>query len=579
MGPSTAPGLKKLLLLPGDRCLRKCMNLPGTSSINLLWEQLRKTVVQLAVEEENQIAELQARHFSELEEKVQLQLPPGQEGESEAVAPKSKSHSTDAPDLSMSKQVAEWQDRMRSGSRASVFIPSGGQSGEHSKAFLKQLETFASIIAKTQRAERDRQHLIMQEKLKKRTERQVAAGKRKKRNSGAKRKKTIGPRKSIMDIKFARIQAEKQKEQQMRARFKAEKNALDKWHPFFWNIIEEEANNGSYDDYEGAKTIVARGPILRSIERIIASLEEGSFLRTMAANLEMLAQACVSLGTAGGDVVLESERSEIDQSSDASSGEDDGESKLQPAKPAMAQQSEASMGSETSSSVETDSSEEEGSSSEEESDRDVQSSGDESSHEGKPRVSRSSVQQVPETKAAADQTDSKEQYPTLRRQVTRSSSDSSSSGSSSSEPVESADEQKSSSSGESSVDTSESDEDSSSSSESRAAPGDKNVKQRLPPNSPKQESSSSSSSSSSSNGSISSSSSLEFSASLSQPASQQTQKRNPERQQSSSSSSSSRTDEDQGAEQPSRGNSSTNREDETSGSSSSSSSSVSEGTE
>ncbi|KAL8433803.1 hypothetical protein ACSSS7_003599 [Eimeria intestinalis] len=584
---------------------------------------------ELAIEEDNQIAELKARHYSQLAEMVQaeahqetatiktvqLQLPSGKEKERES-ASKSKSHSTDAPELSASKQVAEWQERLRSGSRASVFVPSSEQSGDQSKAFLKQLEKFAKVIAKTQREERDRQHLIMQEKLEKRTERQLAAGKLKKRNTVTKKKKSIytpmntrgsthklstalfckivlaqtpcisiqqAPRKSIVDMKFARIQAEKQKEQQMRAKFKAEKNALEKWHPLFWNIIEEEANNGSYDDYEGTQKIVARGPILRSIERIISSLEEGSFLRTMAANLELLGQACVSLGAAAGDAVLESERSEIDHSSDASTGDDEDESKLQPAKSATAQRRRASKESDSSSSEETESSEEEEErSSEEESDSDVESSDKERFQEGKASTIRTSMKQAPETRAAAagaDQTPMKQQHLTEKEQASRSSSDSSSSsGRLSSRSAESPDQSKSSSSGQSSVSSSEGDKDSSSSSESSDSPGGKASKTRPPPTGLGQESSLSSSSSSSGS-SISSSSSLSSSASLSAPTSQQTQERPPQRQPSSSSSSSSGIDEGQGGEQPSKGGSGRNSEDDSSSSGSSSSSIVSEGTD
>ncbi|KAL8270980.1 hypothetical protein Esti_005101 [Eimeria stiedai] len=548
---------------------------------------LRKIVAQLAMDEENQIADLKARHYSQLAEVCKkwieqglstlnkiVQLPPSphEEDEEKAAASKSRSHPTDAPEPSTSKQVAEWQERMRWGSCASVFLSGGGVSGDHSKAFFKQLETFASLVAKTQREERHRQHLIMQGKLEGRAERQLARGKRKKGSIGAKRQKNIGPRKSIMDIKFARIQAEKQKEQQMRAKVKAEKNALDKWHPIFWNIIEEEANNGSYDDYEGTKEITARGPILRNIERIVASLEEGSFLRTMAANLELLAQACVSLGAAGGDAVLERERSEIDRSFEASSGDDDDESKLQPAKPEVVQKRRGSKESEASSSEETESIEEEESSSEEESDNDLESSEEESSQEGIPSVSLTSMQQVPEARGeAADQTQTKQKQPTLKEQVSRSSSDlSSSSATLSSRSVELADQRKSSSSNESSADTSESEEDSGSGTENSAAPSSKQSEQRSQPTGQKQESSSSSSSGSS----ISSSSSLGSSASLSPPTSRQTQERLPEIQPSSSSSSSSGTNEGQGGEQPSRRSSSSNSEDD-----SSSSSSVSEGTD
>lgn len=40
---------------------------------------------------------------------------------------------------------------------------------------------------------------------------------------------------------------------------KAEQDAIDKWHPLFANIVEEEAQHGSYEQFEENKQITGEG--------------------------------------------------------------------------------------------------------------------------------------------------------------------------------------------------------------------------------------------------------------------------------------------------------------------------------
>ncbi|KAL8427177.1 hypothetical protein Efla_006804 [Eimeria flavescens] len=360
------------------------------------------TGMQVAADQDKQILALKERHFAQLAEVSSRESPKrgldvlyhtftGSKDAAAAVARElsfSDAHQTQK--ILPSKQVAEWQQRMRSGSSASILITRKAESPDQAKVFSKQLEHFASAVAKAQRVERDRQQSIMKGKLRKRAERQQAKRSNHKKRTVAKSQKSHEARKSVLDFKLERMQAARQKEKRMRAQFRAEKVAFDQWHPIFWNIIEEEAKHGSYEQYEEEKTLVARGPTMQSIERIIKSVEEGSFLRVLMANLELLAQACKSLAAAGGDSL---QTSEAASSSDATKSDEDYDGKSTARKSgisAAAKQHIESDESEASKSGDEGSSSEESSSSDEETGSEETSSSAASQSDGASRAASDS---------------------------------------------------------------------------------------------------------------------------------------------------------------------------------------------
>ncbi|CDJ58837.1 Early endosome antigen 1, related [Eimeria maxima] len=188
-----------------------------------------------------------------------------------------------------------------------------------------------------------------------------------------------GPRKSVMDFKLERLQTARQKEKQMKEQWKAKRGALEGWHPIFWCIVEEEAKQGSYEAYEASANVVARGPTLCNIERVINSLEEGSFLRNMIANLEILVKEFNVLGVPADSLASESEGSESDSSSSSSSSHQTDEprqrTKASPASSSTSHSSDSSESSDESS----DKSSSEGGSSEDSSSEDDSSGGTSSS--------------------------------------------------------------------------------------------------------------------------------------------------------------------------------------------------------
>lgn len=117
-------------------------------------------------------------------QKVQLAAP-SPEARKTTTTPKSLDEVKSPNDLP-SKRVAEWQNRMRSGSCASMLL-----AKEKSEAFVRHLAKFANVISRVQHKERERQQAIMREKLAKRIERQKAAGKYRKRSTVVKRQKAL----------------------------------------------------------------------------------------------------------------------------------------------------------------------------------------------------------------------------------------------------------------------------------------------------------------------------------------------------------------------------------------------------
>ncbi|CDJ49289.1 hypothetical protein, conserved [Eimeria brunetti] len=297
--------------------------------------------VNVMAREEEEMKELKERHYTELAElvknnenatkesaappkTVQVVLPDEHASGGETTS-HGKAHSPDQPrntiDNAASRLVAEWQKRIRSGSCASILIAKGDGADAKAAAIGKHLEQFVNAVIRVQREERDRQRKIMEEKLARRNERRLAKGKHRRRSTTTKKSKSSGPRKSVMDFKAERLQTTRQKEEQIKEQFKAKRDALEGWHPIFWCIVEEEAKHGSYEAYADSARIVARGPTLCNIERVINSLEEGSFLRSMIASLGILGKAFNTLGTMPDSLATESEGSESDSSSPSSNSD------------------------------------------------------------------------------------------------------------------------------------------------------------------------------------------------------------------------------------------------------------------
>ncbi|CDI84804.1 hypothetical protein EPH_0048130 [Eimeria praecox] len=304
-------------------------------------EKAASQEVDVAAEEEEEVKELKERHYTELAElvksnetatkgptapvkTVQVVLPDETASGEEATI-RGEGHSPDQARKTLenapSKVVAEWQKRMRSGSCASILITKEDGADKKAAAICKHLEQFLNAVTRVQREEKDRQNKIMEEKMAKRNERRIAKGKHRRRtgSTAAKRDKYSGPRKSVLDFKAERLQTTRQKEKQMKEQWKAKRDAIEKWHPLFWSIVEEEAKHGSYEAYEDSTNVVARGPTLCNIERVINSLEEGSFLRNMIANLGILVKAFNTLGASPDIPTTDSEGSESDSSSKSSS--------------------------------------------------------------------------------------------------------------------------------------------------------------------------------------------------------------------------------------------------------------------
>ncbi|OEH77833.1 hypothetical protein cyc_01966 [Cyclospora cayetanensis] len=215
----------------------------------------------------------------------------------------------------------------------------GGREIEHLK------ERHQSELAQAQREEKDRQRLVMKRKAGKRTERRQGKGTCGIRNSPAAGIKALKSRKKLAKLSIGYPQSSPQKENQAKAWKMGRKELLDMSHPIIWKIVEEEADNGSYELYERSTSITARGPTLSSIECIIESLAEGSFLRTTLANLKLLAQACSSMQAASSNLSLQSRGTE----EAASSYNSDGKSTANSSQDfAVLQQSSASSRSDTS---------------------------------------------------------------------------------------------------------------------------------------------------------------------------------------------------------------------------------------
>ncbi|CDI83628.1 hypothetical protein EAH_00041170 [Eimeria acervulina] len=236
---------------------------------------------QVAAHEEEEVKELKERHYTELAELVKsnesaTKGPTASVKTVHVVSPDEHTRCEEATlheganssyqtgitvENAPSTVVAEWQRRMRVGSCASILVSKEDGADAKAAAICKHLEKFVNA----------------------------------------------GPRKSVMDFKVEREQ------------WKAKRDALQKWHPLFWCIVEEEAKHGSYEAFEYSASVVARGPTLCNIDRVIVSLEEGSFLRNMIANLGILGKAFNTLGAMPDYLTAESESSESGSSSPSSS--------------------------------------------------------------------------------------------------------------------------------------------------------------------------------------------------------------------------------------------------------------------
>ncbi|XP_026193216.1 uncharacterized protein LOC113147305 [Cyclospora cayetanensis] len=250
------------------------------------------------------------------------------------------------------KLVAEWQSRIRSGSRASTLLANGSEWRKSANAFSTHLDRFINAITQAQREEKDRQRLVMKRKLAKLSIGYPQSSPQKENQA-----------KCVTISLFACGKLHKPPDvpsnilagdfewgcsaccHSCRAWKMGRKELLDMSHPIIWKIVEEEADNGSYELYERSTSITARGPTLSSIECIIESLAEGSFLRTTLANLKLLAQACSSMQAASSNLSLQSRGTE----EAASSYNSDGKSTANSSQDfAVLQQSSASSRSDTS---------------------------------------------------------------------------------------------------------------------------------------------------------------------------------------------------------------------------------------